>query len=146
MFRASLCPSSGEQQQNCLKPHVVMPATQGEKNVGYIVVADFLSCDHVRVCACMWVQPVVIVGIVTYYIFARRKIVLFGIAVWYLESQREILWYRDVTTIRSSFNCRSRTGRLNWLHYVIKEGFYDRGDEKVFGLHDAIIHKISVGL
>jgi hypothetical protein len=24
MFRASLCPSSGEQQQDCLKPHVVM--------------------------------------------------------------------------------------------------------------------------
>jgi hypothetical protein len=65
MFRASLCLSSGEQQQDCLKPHVVMPATRG-KNAGCIVVADFLSCDHVRVCACMWVQPVVIVGIATF--------------------------------------------------------------------------------
>jgi hypothetical protein len=69
----------------------------------------------------------------------------FGISVWYLESQTEILLYRNVTAIRSSFNCRSRTGRLYWLHYVIKEeGFYDCGDEKVFGLHDAIIHKMSV--
>jgi hypothetical protein len=70
----------------------------------------------------------------------------FGIGVWDLESQTEILWYRDVPTIRSSFNCRSRTGRLNWLHYVIKEGFYDRGDEKIFRLHDAIIHKMSARL
>jgi hypothetical protein len=37
-----------------------------EKNMGCIVVADFLSCDHVRICACMWVQRVVIVGIMTF--------------------------------------------------------------------------------
>jgi hypothetical protein len=29
MFRASLCPSSGEQQQDCLKSHVVMPGCAG---------------------------------------------------------------------------------------------------------------------
>jgi len=35
----------------------------------------------------------------------------------------------------------------NWLHYVTKEeGFYDRGNEKVFGPYDAITHKMSVCL
>jgi hypothetical protein len=39
MFRAPLCPSSGEQEQDWLKLHVKMPATLGEKKVGCIVVA-----------------------------------------------------------------------------------------------------------
>jgi hypothetical protein len=43
-----------------------MPATQGRKNACCIVVADFLSCYHVRVCACMWVQRVVIADTVTF--------------------------------------------------------------------------------
>jgi hypothetical protein len=58
MFGASLCPSSRKQQQDCSKPHVVMPTTQGEKNAGCIAVADFSSCDRVRVCACMWLLSV----------------------------------------------------------------------------------------
>jgi hypothetical protein len=42
MFRASLCPSSGEQEEDCLKPHVVMPATQGEKR-GLYCCSGFLE-------------------------------------------------------------------------------------------------------
>ena len=75
----------------------------------------------------------------------------FGIGVWYLESQTEMQWYRDITTIRRSLNCRSRAGRFNWLHCVVKEeDFDDRVDVKVFGLHDAYhsqnVNKFSVNL
>jgi hypothetical protein len=52
MFRASLCPSSGE--QDCLRLHMVFACNTGKKMVRCSVVA-VLSCDHSRA-LCMHVR------------------------------------------------------------------------------------------